>query len=251
MVGKERVIVPSGVMVQLPGDRLTLQELFTLAPVRCREKRESGLVPTDQCRRPAHDDTGRTPAWTLEKDQTPRSYLDPTPTDEAPPTIASIVASSDGAGNLVATEVELTRTDASVGGAVTFVNTDEGYLRVNGALGADEGGALLRINDPEARQSVQHGTGCGAQGNCSPDVRFRASTATMSVRFEAGYAACVPGGLGDACAPSSRPVQGLVDGNVMLPIVVGDHITAQGGFETYDGVRVFWAHALVVHSSPQ
>jgi hypothetical protein len=251
IVGKEQVLVPSSVMVQMPGDLLTLQELFAFAPARCQGTHESGLVATDECRRPARDDSGRTPTWTLEADRTPRSYLDPVPTDEVSPTIASIEASRDAGGTLVATAIALTRTDVSVAGAVTFVNADEGYLRVNGALGADEGGALLRINDPEARQSLQSGTGCGAQGNCSPDVRFKASTATMSVRFEAGYPACVPGGLGDVCALSSRPVQGLIDGNVMLPIVVGDHITAQGGFETYDGVRVFWAHALVVHTSPQ
>jgi hypothetical protein len=250
VVGKERVVVPSSVMVQMPGDRLTLQELFALAPARCRDKHESGLVPSDACRRPARDETGRTPTWTLEADRTPRSYLDPTPTDEAPPTDARVRATRGDDGALVASAITLTRTDASVGGAVTFVNEDEGYLRVNGALGADDGGALLRINDPEARQSVQRGTGCGAQSNCSPDVRFKANTVTMTVRFEAGYPACIPGGLGDVCSLSSRPVRGFIDGNAMLPIVKGDHITAQGGFEVYDGVRVFWAHTLVVHTSP-
>ena len=125
-----------------------------------------------------------------------------------------------------------------------------GILRVNGALGADEGGALLRINDPEGRQSLQHGAGRGGQGNCSPDVRFRANTATVSVRFESGQPASVPGGLGTVCLASSRPVRGPIDGNAMLPVLVGDHITAQGGFEMHDGVRVFWTHALVVHTSP-
>jgi hypothetical protein len=251
VIGKERLVVPSTVMVQMPGGQLTLQELFTFAPARCLEKHESGLVPADVCRRPAPDDSGKTPVWTLEADRTPRSYLDPTPTDEAPPTVARVAATRGADGALVATAIALTRTDRSVAGAVTFVNEEEGYLRINGALGADEGGALLRINDPEGRQSVQRGAGCGAQGNCSPDVRFKVSTATMSVRFEAGYAACIPGGLGSVCSQSSRPVRGLIDGNAMLPIIVGDHITAQGGFEVYDGVRVFWAHALVVHTSPE
>jgi hypothetical protein len=250
VVGKARVVVPPGVNVQMPGDQLTLQELFALAPARCREKRESGLVPADTCRRPGRDNSGRTPAWTLEADRTPRSYLDPTPTDEAPPTIAQIVATRGADGALVAAAIALTRTDSSVWGAVTFVNEEEGYLRINGALGTDEGGALLRINDPEGRQSVQQGTGCGAEGNCSPDVRFKANASVMTVRFEAGFPACIPGGLGTVCSLSSRPVRGLIDGNVMLPIVAGDHITAQGGFEVHNGVRVFWAHALVVHTSP-
>jgi hypothetical protein len=213
VIGKERLVVPSTVMVQMPGGQLTLQERFTFAPARCLEKHESGLVPADVCRRPAPDDSGKTPVWTLEADRTPRSYLDPTPTDEAPPTVARVAATRGADGALVATAITLTRTDRSVAGAVTFVNEEEGYLRINGALGADEGGALLRINDPEGRQSVQRGAGCGAQGNCSPDARFKANTATMSVRFEAGYAACVPGGLGSVCSQNSRPVRGLIDGN--------------------------------------
>ena len=250
VIGKQRVAVPSTVPVEMPGGGLTLSELFTLAPARCREKKESGLVPADACRRPARDDSGRTPAWTLEADRTPRSYLDPIPTDEAPSTVAHVTATRGADGALVATAVTLTRTDTSVAGAVTFVNEEEGYLRVNGALGTDEGGALLRINDPESRHSVQRGTGCGTEGNCSPDVRFKANTVTTSVRFEAGYPACVAGGMGGVCLKSSRPVRGFLDGNAMLPILVGDHVTAQGGFEVHDGVRVFWAHALVVHTSP-
>ena len=250
VVDGKRVAVPSTVFVELPGDALTMQELFVRAPTRCREQHESGLVPADKCRRPALDPSGRTRVWSVDGDRTPRTYLDPIPTDEAPPTVAHIEAHRLAAGELVATRVVLTRTDASVWGAVTFVNEEEGYLRINGAFGADEGGALLRINDPEARQSVQSGTGCGGEGNCSPDVRFRASSRDRSVRFDAGYTACIPGGLGAACASTSRPVRALLDGNAMLPIVKGDHLTAQGGFEVYDGVRVFWAHALVVHTSP-
>jgi hypothetical protein len=250
VVGKQRILIPPGLPVQLPGGPLTFTELWTLAPARCVERRESGLVPGDTCRRPPRDDRGGTPAWTLERDRTPRSYLDPEPTDEAPPTMARVTAVRGAGGALTASGLALTRTDTSVWGAVTFVNEQEGYLRVNGALAADEGGALLRINDPDARQSVQQGTGCGAQGNCSPDVRFKANMLTPTVRFEAGYTACIPGGLGTVCVAGSRPVRGLLDGNAMLPILVGDHITAQGGFEVHDGVRVFWAHTLTVTTSP-
>lgn len=250
VVGRQRVEIPSTVNVQMPGDQLTLQELFARAPARCRALHESGLVPSDQCRRPPRDETGRAPVWTLETDTTPRSYLDPEPTDEAPPTIARVLATHAADGGLVATNVALTRTDRSVSGAVTFVNEEQGYVRVNGAFGSDAGGALLRINDPESRQSVQTGTGCGAEGNCSPDVRFKVNSREPSVRFEAGYAACVPGGLGAACSQGSRPVRTPLDGNAMVAIVRGDHVTARGGFEVHDGVRVFWAHSLVVHTSP-
>jgi hypothetical protein len=35
----------------------------------------------------------------------------------------------------------------------------------------------------------------------------------------------------------------------MLPVVRGDHVTAQGGFEVHQGVRVFWAHTFVIHAA--
>ena len=71
-----------------------------------------------------------------------------------------------------------------------------------------------------------------------------------SVRFQAGYPACVPGGLGDVCAAASRPVRGIVDAALLLPIRLGDHVTAQGAFEVVDGVRIFSAHSLVDQTSP-
>src|SRR4029450_12260973 len=80
------------------------------------------------------------------------------------PTTARVSAAPDGHGNLVAAKVAFTRNDSAVSGAVTFVSPDEGYIRINGALGIDAGGAMVRINDPEARQSVQVGRGCGEEG---------------------------------------------------------------------------------------
>ena len=250
VVGAERIAVPPLVFVELPGDTLTLQELFVRAPTRCRNVHESGLVPSDACRRPARDEHAAGRVWTVDADDTPRTTLDPVPTDLPPDTIARVEAIRTADGLMVATKLALTRTDASVWGAVTFVNEEEGYLRVNGAYGRDAGGAIVRINDPDARHSVQSGTGCGQEGNCSPDVRFKVNTVNVSVRFEAGYPACVPGAIGATCLAANRPVHGLLDGNVMLPIVNGDHVTARGGFEVHDGVRVFWAHTLIIHTSP-
>ena len=68
---------------------LTLQELFVYAPAACRATRESGLIATDRCRKPVPggDDA---PAWTVERDETPRSYLDPVPTDEPTSTTARV-----------------------------------------------------------------------------------------------------------------------------------------------------------------
>jgi hypothetical protein len=150
----------------------------------------------------------------------------------------------------IATKIVLTRNDRSVLGAVTFVSEAQGYLRIGGAFGVDQGGALVRINDPDAHQSAQSGVGCGSEGNCSPDARFRANVVHHSVRFAAGYPACVPGALGDVCAAASRPVRGIVDAALLVPIRLGDHVTAQGAFEVVDGVRIFSAHTLVDHTSP-
>jgi hypothetical protein len=250
VVGSQLLVVPAATSIQFPGVTLTLQELFTYAPAPCRADHQSGLVPGDRCRKPppaAENARG----WTVEEDETPRSYLDPVPTDEPPPTTVRVDASPDEHGVLVATKVTMTRSDTSVSGAVTFVSPDEGYIRINGAFGTDAGGAILRINDPEARQSVQIGRGCGEEGNCSPDSRFRINGSNASVRFADGYLACVPSQMNGACSPELRPVRTLLDANVMLPLLKGDHVAARGGFEVHAGTRVFWAHTLVVQTSPR
>jgi hypothetical protein len=259
VVGDRRIVVEGRQIIQLPGARMTLPEIFARAPVRCRENRESGLLATDRCRRPARVPSGSdAPRWTPEADTTPRTTIDPMPTDEPPVAVAQVTAAlappRDHEREIdrlaVAIDIVLDPSDRSVQGAVTFVSNEAGYLRVGGAFNADRGGALVRLNDPDARQSVQSGLGCGGEGNCSPDARFRADPDRYTVRFETGYPACVPGGLGDACASSSRPVRGIVDAARLLPIQLGDHVTALGAFEVVGGVRVFWAHTLVDRASP-
>jgi hypothetical protein len=115
-------------------------------------------------------------------------------TEELPPTIATVKGERSEGGEFVARSVSLTRVDDSVWGAVTFVNERDGSLRIGGMFGADLGGTLVRLNDPDARQSVQSGAGCGGEGNCSPDRRFRVDTVYFTVRFTSGPPACVPGG---------------------------------------------------------
>ncbi len=255
VVGDRRIVVPPGVLVEFPGAALTLSELFARAPKRCRDAGAAGLVSTDACRRAPRDPAART--WSPVDDKTPRTTLDPEPTDDPPTTKARVVvapAEESGSarprGDPVATQIVLFRDDRALNGAVTFVSEAGGYLRVGGAFGIDAGGAVLRINDPDARQSAQSGIGCGGEGNCSPDARFRADAVHYSVRFDAGYPACVPGGLGDVCAASSRPVRGIADAARLVPIRAGDHVTALGAFEVVDGTRIFSAHTLVDHTSP-
>jgi len=256
VVGDSRIVVPPRLLIELPGATLTLSELFARAPLRCRAERLSGLLATDRCRRPPKDPKAR--AWSPADDTTPRTTLDPEPTDDPPTTRARVTLappvdpSEDPKGVApVAARIVLVPDERSLNGAVTFVNEAQGYLRVGGAFGIDAGGAVVRINDPDARQSAQSGLGCGGEGNCSPDMRFRADTGHYSVRFERGYPACIPGGLGDACSASSRPVRGVADAARLVPIRAGDHITALGAFDVIDGVRIFSAHTLVDHTSPE
>jgi len=256
LVGDRRIVVPPGLLVEFPGAALTLSELFARAPKRCRDAGAPGLAATDPCRRPPRDPAAR--AWSAADDKTPRTTLDPDPTDDPPTTKARVIAmvppedgeTGRGPRDPIATKIVLVRDERSISGAVTFVNREQGYLRVGGAYGMDAGGAIVRLNDPDARQSAQSGIGCGAEGNCSPDARFRLDANHYSVRFEGGYPACIPGGLGDACAASSRPVRGIVDAARLIPIRAGDHVTALGAFEVIDGARIFFAHALVDHASP-
>jgi hypothetical protein len=256
LVGDRRVVVPAQLAIELPGAALTLAELFARAPARCRANSQLGLLPGDSCRRPPKDPRAR--VWSAADDTTPRTTLDPVPSDD-PPTINAHVTTivPDGeprapsrTSDVVAARVVLVEDDASVNGAVTFVNEEQGYLRVGGAFGIDAGGAVVRINDPDARQSVQHGLGCGSEGNCSPDVRFRADAGRYTVRFDVGYPACIPGGLGDVCAASNRPVRGIPDAARLIPIRAGDHVTARGAFVVIDGVRIFSAHTLIDRTSP-
>ena len=247
-VGTRRIVVPPHLLIELPGTALTLQELFALAPERCRTAGATGLLASDPCRLPPGEAQTKRP-WSPRDDRTPRTTLDDAPTGAPPATIAHVTAVGREGSDDFATKIVLTR-EATVFGAVTFVNEEQGYLRIAGAFGVDRDGALVRINDPDTRQSAQSGVGCGSEGNCSPDARFRADAVHYSVRFEAGYPACLPGALGDVCAAASRPVQGIVDGALLLPIRLGDHVTAQGAFEVVDGVRIFSAYSLVDHTSP-
>ena len=248
-VGTHRIVVPPRLLIELPGTELTLQELFARAPERCRRDGATGLLASDACRVRRDGQPTERP-WSPRDDTTPRSTLEPEPTGAPPATTAQVTAVTSQGSDPIATKIVLTRDDRSVAGAVTFVSEEQGYVRVGGAYGLDQGGALVRINDPDARQSAQSGVGCGSEGNCSPDARFRANVVHHSVRFAAGYPACVPGALGDVCAAASRPVRGIVDAALLVPIRLGDHVTAEGAFEVVDGVRIFSAHTLVDRTSP-
>jgi hypothetical protein len=241
-----RVIVPSELPVELTATRMTLKALVEAAPATCRASGESGLALADKCRA-ERGALGLDVARQM-VDTTPRSGLDPLPEPASASAVAVVTATRDAHGRLVASSLALKKDKDMVWGAVTFVNTAEGYFRMNGSWGVDQDGVIVRLNDPGSRQSVQRGLACGSDSNCSPDGRFPIDPSAPSARFLDGNPACVPSDAApQACPDSNRTaVPGVA---APVPIRVGDHLKANGSFEIAGGVRFFSAQSLVVQMS--
>jgi hypothetical protein len=238
-VGRERIAIPSGLAIELPARVLTLPEVFSQATAPCRKRGQSGLARQDACRA----DVGGADLGP------PSSYTDTsaTPVEMAAPVArATVLATRTDDGRLVAVSVKITKSREPFWGAVTYVDVVQGYLRVNGALREDDGGVIVRINDPEGLQSDQHGVGCGPEGNCSPDARFRLDGNAYSVRFARGNPACI-GSDAQACPEANRHIA-ADDFLSRVPIRVGDNVQAEGAFEIAAGVRFFSAQALVIQT---
>ena len=222
VVGTTPVRIPAGGTVGFPGVRLTVGELMAQAPAECRARGQSGLLRRDDCLRE------RQPAFTG--------------------TPVRVDAIRDASGTLTAETMTLLGPSDQITGAVTFVSTTDGYLRVGGQYGADAGGTMVRINDPSGAQSVQHGAACGNEGNCSPDSRFRLDTTNYSVVFTIGNPACVPAdAVADGFCPAAR--RQAPAPSDLLPLQNGDHVSAHGAFAVIGGVRVLVAHTLVAEGS--
>jgi hypothetical protein len=220
VVNGRKVHAPAGVVWEFPGQRFTLHEVMSQAPAACVERGESGLLAGDACvksRRPGFDGTK----------------------------VVVTLADATGAAVTTAAAVTVPGGHDFASGGITFVNAAEGYLRVGGAYGVDAGGTLVRLNDPTGVQSIQTGTGCGREGNCSPDSRFRIGVTPATVAFTTGRPACIPGPDQQFCPPATASAP---DG---LPVALqkGDHIAAKGALELVDGVGVFFAERLVVQAS--
>jgi hypothetical protein len=227
-VGGQLVIIPRNLIIDLPANRLTLQQLFDQAPDACKAANppETGLAKGDTC---VPDGTGA---------------------------FATIQANRTTNGNLIAGEVRIDKGLDTVSGKVTFINHAQGFLQLNGTPGLANRGVTVRMNDPVGRWSKQRGAVCVAVAsryalstNCSPDIRFTADTDNYTWTFATGYPACIPStlngadpgtGVGDPfCPDSNRPPQ--PDFNVPVnvpnptrfaPIKLGDHVIATGNFET-------------------
>jgi len=251
VVGGQNVIIPRNLLCDLPANRLTLQQIFAQAPTACLAAGQSGLAKADTC------NTSGAGGF------------------------ASISANRVASGNVIAGDVLIEKGRELVSGVVTYINYNQGYFRLNGLPNGAATGVMVRINDPSSRHTVQKGLGCVAGSpNCSPDPRFTLDPDNYTNVFATGYPLCIPStvirnftglpaiqgipelpagttqsgtdGTGDLLCPDSNRTPGVVtepavaDSRRFAPIMIGDHMTAEGNFETINGTRFLSAHTTNV-----
>ena len=242
------VIIPANLIIQMPVQRYTVQELFTSTTKACKAAVQTGLARGDSCF------AGQRGA------------------------IATINANRQVTGEVIAGMVKIDKDPAFLTGVVTYLNYDDGYFRLNGKPNDKDTGVMVRINDPTMRHTIQRGLGCNtANGgaNCSPDKRFAVDNENYTVAFMTGVPICIPStvkipgkhdwnvdanGFGDGNCPKwSRQPDPIVDtipdpyAYYFVPIVLGESLDALGCFETVvddDGrkVKFYSAHTIRAHS---
>jgi len=251
VVGGQAVIIPRNLLIDLPANRLTLQQIFAQAPAACLAAGQSGLAKADTC------NTSGAGGF------------------------ATMSANRVASGNVIAGDVLIDKGLELVSGVVTYINYDQGYFRLNGAPGSDTTGVMVRLNDPTSRHTIQNGLGCVAGSpNCSPDPRFTLDPDNYTNVFGTGYPLCIPStvarpfaglpdipgvlpapagtaqsaadGSGDVLCPATNRTPGVAtepavaDSRRFAPILVGDHLVAEGNFETINGVRFVSSHTTTV-----
>ncbi|MFQ5495534.1 MAG: hypothetical protein ACE5EX_09150, partial [Phycisphaerae bacterium] len=232
-VGGQVVIVPRNMMIELPANFLSLQQIFAQAPAKCVLLGESGLAASDEC---LGGGSGG---------------------------VATIEANRTAAGDVIAGYIFLEKAQELVSGRVTFINHTGGYFRMNGSDGDDTTGVMIRINDPDGRHTIQSGKGCAGGPNCSADPRYTNDPDNYTVVFTTGYPACLPStnstegtrtvgsdgsGVGDPfCPETNRGSEFAADSSRFAPIQVGDFVNAEGNFEVINGVRFLSAFDVAVN----
>jgi hypothetical protein len=245
VAGGQNIVIPKNLLIDLPANRVTLQQLFLEAPSSCIVQHETGLAKGDTCNASG---TGG---------------------------IATISGTRLQNGNVIAGDVLIEKAAESLTGQITFINYSEGYFRVNGKVGDATTGVMVRLNDPDKRHTIQSGAGCAAGSvsvNCSADPRFTLDGDNYTNVYSTGYPICIPStvsrpfvdfannpvgattaqaaadGTGDAlCPTTNRPASNVsADSRRFAPLMVGDSITAEGNYEEIGGVRFLSAHSTMV-----
>jgi hypothetical protein len=255
-VGGQVIILPANLLIDLPNDYQSLQQLYTNAPAACKTSgpggsAETGLAKTDNCNA------------------------------QAKGAQATILANRTDSGNVIAGSVGIAKANEIVNGNITYINFAQGYFRLNGTFNAtqvDDGtGVMVRVNDPTGRHTVQSGLACAAGStavNCSPDVRFKVDPDNYTFAFATGFPPCIPrtaSGQGDAnCPQTNRPVPvpalsatlpyvqvittnnpttvppEAADSRHFGPIELGDFVTATGSYETVQATRFLSAWSAII-----
>src|SRR4051794_3869867 len=159
-VGAHTVIVPRNLLVDLPANRMTLWQFVHQATVPGNQAEGNSIATVLANRQP----DGRIIAG----DVFIAKGLAPAP---VPPPVGETLT-----------------------GIVSFINYTDGYFRLEGAVGQDSGGTMVRINDPTGRHTIQQGLGCvaGNTTNCSADDRFGVDPVNYTATFATGYPVCIP-----------------------------------------------------------
>ena len=229
VVGGDNVVIPRNLLIDLPANRLTLQQLFAQAPPSCLANGETGLAKADRCN---IDATGG---------------------------LATIFANRTGGGDVIAGDVRIAKAVESVTGTVTYVSYTDGYFRLNGIPGDNATGVMVRVNDPSGRHTIQQGLGCapGNTENCSADRAVRDRLQQLHLRVRDGVPAVHPerGQRGErrqrvrgtrSARRANRPGHPSPDSTRFAPVVLGDNLSATGNFERVGGVQFLSAHTVKV-----
>ena len=252
VVAGSEMIVPKNLLIDLPANRLSLQQIFDQAPAACKTLGESGLAKGDRCNQSGAGG------------------------------IATLTAVRTNAGNVIIGDLFIQKAAESVVGQVTYIDYAQGYYRVNGVPGDSGTGVMVRLNDPTGRHTIQSGSGCAGGPNCSPDPRFTLDPDNYTNTFSTGYPVCIPStvprafpglpaltgiaavpaqttqagadGTGDLLCPDTNRTNAAVeppvrDSRVFAPVKVGDSVLAEGNYETVNGVKFLSAHSSNVQKA--
>jgi PKD repeat protein len=241
VVAGQLVIVPRNLICNLPANFLSIQQLLADAPPAAQNKGVTGLATLDGL--------------------------------EFPGGFATVLGNRTSFGNLIAGEIYIDKGVDAVNGTVTYVDYTNGYLRINGVIGDDTTGTMIRINDPDSRFTIQQGPGCDGGPNCSPDIRFGVDSDNYTITFSTGYPAGIPStipvglrpgftagddpsaasdanGVGDPFCPATNRSQVPVpDSTRFAPIQIGDNLNAEGNYEIVNGVRFLSCHTMMVNDA--
>jgi hypothetical protein len=242
--GGHPIRVPGNMIIDLPANRLTLQQFCANEPdpaVPCMEAHVVTILANRMSPNPPATPIGAPPC--------PQFFG----TDGAP----------FSGGLIIAGDIWIHKDDQEHQGIVTSIDRTEGSFMLDGSL-------KVRINDPEAVHSLQTGAECtptdsttvdpasdpvGAvlvsKDNCSPDPRYTNDPTNYTFAGTTGFPFCING---DNCDLQNRPTGPAIGSNTsgeipdalkFAALRVGDHVSTTGATETINGITFQSAHTIV------